>query len=39
MKLPYADAGVSMFKLRPWFDKVKGDPRQAKFLRKVGPAD
>jgi tetratricopeptide (TPR) repeat protein len=33
------DAGVSMTKVCPWFDNVKGDPRWDKFLRKVGLAD
>jgi TolB-like protein/tetratricopeptide (TPR) repeat protein len=33
------DAGVSMTKVCPWFDNVKGDPRWGKFLRKVGLAE
>jgi TolB-like protein/Flp pilus assembly protein TadD len=33
------DAGVSMVKVCPWFDKVHGDARWERFLSKVGLAD
>jgi len=33
------DAGVSLIKICPWFDLIKGDPRWGAFLRKVGLAD
>jgi Flp pilus assembly protein TadD len=33
------DAGVSLIKICPWFDAIKGDPRWGAFLRKVGLGD